>query len=228
LADHYGKALRGLRKDRGAYRLFLSGLDLESYVRVATAAPADPERNPPLDGDLLHAIEALIVAHAGLVALFPEVRQAAVELDIYRENAQAVDALRQRVFDPALARLAATHDLLDEEAAAITRDVFELGGDNAGNSLTKGEQAVKHGWLRGLMVAIGQRIVGQTKAVGKEARSVAVKESLAAGWRNRDMLMSAIMHFLDTARIELLQLADSFPASFGWLKALYNLFWPRP
>jgi hypothetical protein len=226
LADRYGKALRNLRKDRGAYRLFLSGLDLEGYVRASAAAPADAERNPSLDGDLLHTIEALIIAHAGLMALFPEVRQAAIELDVYRENAQAVDALRSRVFDPALARLSIAADLLDDETAIITREIFELGNELSVSATTRGEQAVKHGWLRGLLSAIGQRVIAQTKAIGIEARSVAVKKGVEAAWQHRDLLAGAIIRFLASARVELLHLAAKFPVSFGWLRALYDILWP--
>jgi hypothetical protein len=75
LVDRYASALRSLRKDRGAYKLFLLGLEIETLLRTRTETRDDPERNPQLDADLLFAARALIIAHAGLIMLFPDVKR---------------------------------------------------------------------------------------------------------------------------------------------------------
>ena len=153
LVDQYAGALAKLRKDRGAYTLFTLGLDIELFLRVRTEVPSDSERNPPLDGDLLFAARSLMIAHAGLVTLFPDIQHIAEELDRYRGQLDAVDALLgRRVLDSVLDPLAASEGILDDETKELTQKIRQHG--EVAPLPSRAAISVKHAWLRGALAAI--------------------------------------------------------------------------
>ena len=69
LIDRYATALRSLTKSHGAYKLLVTGLEIETLLRIKERSPTDPDRNPPLSADLLFATQSLVIAHAGLISL---------------------------------------------------------------------------------------------------------------------------------------------------------------
>jgi hypothetical protein len=174
---------------------------------------------------MLQAIDALVIAHAGLMALFPDVEATTRELDEYRQHAESLDALHNRVLDPALELLNRAEELLDFETALVTQQVIELGtleGKPAHPAPTRGEVAVKHRWLRGIMTAIGTRVVQQTKAIAKAGRDALVKEGVSALIKNSDKLTGTMLHLLQQGRAQLVALAHSLPSAFGWIQSLYE------
>jgi len=216
-----------VRKDRGAYALFIAGVEIEAWLRASAQAPTDDFRNPPIDADLLFATESLTIAHAGLIAVFPDIAHLATELDQYRQQAEAVDALRNRVLDPVMKRLAAAERLFDGETEALTRMVDRLDDSITGVSdpptPTRGATAAKHAWLRGVLASIGNYILHQLRAIGRTARDTAVKEAVSSWIRNPDALSAAILSFLNSAGDQLIALATSLQHSFGWLHTLLSM-----
>jgi hypothetical protein len=225
IVDKYAIALKKLRKDRGAYRLFILGLDIETYIKIKNSVPPDPDRNPPLDADILFAVQSLMIAHAGLVALFPDVERSARELDQYRELSLPIDSLRNRVLEPVLHQLAESKDIFDADTLQITREIEELQeihqtGDMAP---TRGVFSTMHAWLRGALSSMGQFILRQVREITKATRDALVKEVVAAIVKDPDRLTAAIMSFLGHAKPMLLALANTFDTAFGWIRALLSL-----
>jgi hypothetical protein len=217
LSDRYGRDLRALRRDRGAYRLHLDGIDLEAFVRTHSSAPLDPERNPPLDADILRVIHSLLVSHAGLMSAFPDIMRLAEELDRYREQFEAIDALRDRVLEPALEQLSRARGVLDDQTRELTKGVLELQSSIDETTPTRAVVATKHGWLRGALAAIGHYILGQAKSVTKVARDSLIKEAIAQAFKDPKNLFFAIAGFLISAQNALIHLAEKLPISFGWI-----------
>jgi hypothetical protein len=225
LVDQYDDALSNLRNARGAYRLFLAGLDIESLLWVKSSLPHDGDRNPQIDAELLFALNSLITAHAGLLMLFPDAANFAHELDQYRQQSEAVDALRDRILDPVLERLAATKGLFDENTKHITVLVNDLGSreKDAGLSPLASVVAVKHGWLRGSLAAIGRLILQKGGEFTKAARDGIIGSAAYEIAKQPETLVTAITTFLLTAQNALIQLAETFPAAFGWLRQMLGL-----
>ncbi len=225
LVDKYAAALAALRKNRGAYGLFLIGMEIETLLKAKADAPVDLERNPQMDADLLFAARSLIVAHAGLITLFPDVKQTAKELDQYRELSNSLDAFRERVLDPVLEKLAASRGIFDEETQNLTREIKLIDDleKSTGQTPTQGTSAIKHSWLRGALASIGQYLLRQSKESAKVARDVIVKEEVAIVLKDRTQLTASIMEFIKEAKDSLLSMGERLPATFGWISALLSL-----
>jgi hypothetical protein len=226
LVDKYAAALATLRKNRGAYGLFLIGMEIETLLKAKTDAPIDLERNPQMDADLLFAARSLIVAHAGLITLFPDVKQTAKELDQYRELSNSLDAFRERVLDPVLEKLAASSGIFDEETQNLTREIKLIDDleKSTGQTPTQGTSAIKHSWLRGALASIGQYLLRQSKESAKVARDAVVKEEVTVLLKDRTRLTASILEFLREARDSLLSMGERLPSTFGWISALLSLF----
>ena len=225
LAERYAAALRALRKDRGAYNLFLSGFDLELRLRTKKDAGEDEFRNPPIDGDMLFALRSLIVAHAGLVTLFPDVKQITRELDAYHQLGETLEPFRNQLLDPAIEQLASSKGIFDDTTKAITEEINELSDreKRSGDAPSEGTTAIKHSWLRGSLAALGRHILGQTKDSAKIVRDEALKEGTKAIIKDPDKLTKSIMSFLENSKDTLSILAEKLPSSFGWIGFLFSL-----
>lgn len=223
IVDRYSGALKKLRADRGAYSLFIAGLEIETFLRIKSEAPKDSERNPPLDADILIGAQSLIIAHAGLVSLFPDVQSAAKELDRYRELTESIDALRDRVLDPILDQLSSSTGIFDEDTQNITKEIQHIEAQaDSGSLSTRGAISAKHSWLRGALSSIGQYVLKQFEGVTKIARDAAVKETVSQAVKNPDQLAGAIIAFLQSAKPQLLMLAENLRGAFGWIVSLLS------
>lgn len=223
LVERYATALRNLRKDRGAYKLLVVGLEIETLLRIKEKAPIDPDRNPSLGADLIFAVQSLIIAHAGLIALYPSVQNCFGELDQYRQQSEAIDALRDRILDPVLGRLATAQDVFDESTQEQTKEIARLSDlDNMSTMPSRGVESMKHAWLRGALASMGQYVLTQTKKIAAAARDAATKELVSAATRNSDRLLGSIIVFFEGAKTQLLTLADTLTHSFGWIRSLLD------
>jgi len=224
LVTRYSEALKGLRKDRGAYKLFLLGLDIEILLKSKSESPPDLERNPPIDADLLFSVRSLMVAHAGLVALFPDVRLASQELDEYRQLTEGLDAFKDRVLDAAVEKLAAAKDVFEPETQSMIAEIQSLSKieSQSGLSPSQGTAAVKHSWVRGSLSAIAGYLLGQTRKIAEKTRDAAVKETVSALFKNPDHLTAAMVAFLTSSKDTLITLAHKLPGTFGWLSSLMS------
>jgi hypothetical protein len=225
LVYQYDDALTNLRSDRGAYRFFLAGLEIETLLQLKSAMPYDDDRNPRIDVALLLALNALITAHAGLVVLFPDVANYTRELDQYRQQSESIDALRDRVLDPVLEHLARSEGIFNKDTKHLTELVNNLGGGqkNIGLPPSANVVAVKHGWLRGSLAAIGRLVLKKGSEFAKAARDGVIGGAAYDIAKQPENLVAAISSFLITAHGSLLQLADSFPTAFGWLRPMLSL-----
>lgn len=181
IVDTYSGFLNALSETSGAYELHLAGLDIQTFIKLGAQLPVDPDRNVPLDREVLFAAQSLMVAHATLVSLYPDIQRLSDELDRYQRQADAIDALRDRVLDPVLGHLMATPQLFDEETLALTRKVARLNDNESlpwGSPPTVGATATKHSWLRGSLAAIGQFFVDNTMELLKEIRNALAKKQL--------------------------------------------------
>lgn len=224
LADKYATALAKLRKDRGAYGLFLIGMEIEALLRAKTAAPADSERNIPIDGDLLFAVHSLIVAHAGLITLFPDVTQTTKELDQYRKLSNSLDSFREDVLDPVFEKLDAAQGIFDDETRSLTHEVRILDDveKKSGQPPSQGTTAIKHSWLRGALASMGQYLLRQLKGSAEAARDATIENEVATLLKDRAPLTRSIIKFLSEAKDSLWAMAESLPSAFGWLTALLS------
>jgi hypothetical protein len=217
--------LKALRRDRGAYKLFVIGMELEILLKTKGEAPHDPDRNPRLDSDLLFAARSLIVAHAGLITLFPDARQIAQELDRYRRMAEGLDTFRDRIFDPIIDQLAESRGIFDEQTQEITQEIKAIGDleGAAGGPPSQGTVAMKHGWLRGALTSIGQYMLKQIKEGAKAARDAAIKTATSELVKHPDALTAAILTFIQSSKEALASLASQLPTVFGWVDFLLSL-----
>jgi hypothetical protein len=224
ILNQYSVALKALSRKKGAYRLLLAGLSIESLLRAKASSIPDPDRNPALDADLLHGIETLIVAHAGLMALFPDVQKNVNELDSYREHSQAIDALRHRILDPVLEQLTARRFLLEPDTLELTREIAAAGNaDSDSGIVSRREAATKHSWLRGLLATIGTYVAKKIRFVLSKSGEVVVQEGIEFALKHSDKVLAAALVFFATARESLMALAHSLASSFGWLESLLAL-----
>jgi hypothetical protein len=225
LAHRYSLALTALRKDRGAYSLLIAGLELESLVKIQSQMPHDPERNPQLDGDLLHAVEALIVAHAGLMAMFPDTGETTRELDQYRQNSEAVDALSKRILDPVMTRLCESSNILDAQALLLSRELKKLSDAESvrGAPPSRGASSVQHGWLRGALSAMGNFVLKRIYHLVSDVTKKITNDVLSKLTQNPDALVAAVLTFFQAARSSLLALAGLLSNSFGWIRSFFSL-----
>jgi hypothetical protein len=223
LIDRYATALRFLRKGRGAYKLLVTGLEIETLLRIKERSPTDPDRNPPLSADLLFATQSLVIAHAGLISLYPDVQNTFLELDRYRQQSEAIDALRDRVLDPVLSHLAHSQGILDERTQDQTQEIINLNDLEQLNTLpSRGVASTKHAWLRGALSSIGLYLLTQTKKIIGATRDAVVKEAVAATAKHSDQLLASIMTFLEGAKVHLHSLANLLVSAFGWIRSLLD------
>ena len=222
LVTRYAQKLDRLRKGSGIYELFIAGIEIEIFLNSKQKAPVDPDRNPALDADLSFGVQSLILAHAGLIALFPDTSQLANELDSYRQQSEAIDALRDRILDPILSTLARAENVFDQGTLEITKAVSDLDQDRRQPPI-KGAVAAKHGWLRGAVSAIGQFVLEQLKAIGGVARDTATGEIVSLWAKSPDTLLAAIVVLLASAKEQLLSLSLNLEGTFGWLRSLLGL-----
>ena len=225
LIDQYDDALQKLRSGRGVYSIFLAGQEIETLLRVKSSTSYDDDRNPQIDADLLFALNSLITAHAGLVMQFPDVVNFTHELDQYRRQSESLDALRNRILDPVLSQLSGSKNIFDEDTRHLTELVNNLGvrERDSGLSPSANVVAVKHGWLRGTLAAIGRLILKNGSEFAKAARDGVIGGAAFEIAKRPETLVGAITLFLIGARGQLLQLADQLPAAFGWLRQMLSL-----
>lgn len=146
-----------------------------------------------------------------------------VELDRYRQQSEAIDALRDRVLDPVLSHLAHSRGILDKPTQDQTKDIVGLDDLERLNTLpSRGVASAKHAWLRGTLTSIGLYLLAQTKKIGAAGRDAVVKEAVAATVRHSDKLLAAMMDFLEETKTALLSLANSLVNSFGWIRSLLD------
>jgi len=224
VVDRYAAALTRLRADQGAYSLLLAGLELETLIKIKSNSETDRERNPPLGSDQLFSAQSLIIAHAGLITLFPDIQNITNELDRYRELSEGMDALRDRILDPVLHELAAAGNIFDEETQQISNEIIALNraAKIAGETSTRGEISTKHSWIRGALASIGQYIFKHASDTLKVARDATVKEAVSHFFKNSDQLSAAINAFLAAAKPALLTLAHNLQSTFGWITSLFQ------
>ncbi|WP_371126085.1 Clp protease N-terminal domain-containing protein [Bradyrhizobium sp.] len=224
LVDHYSDALARLGPQTGAYSLFMAGFDIEMFLKVKSQSSPDRERNPPLDADQLFATQSLIIAHAGLITLFPDIHSVTTELDRYRQMSESLDALRDRVLDPIFDQLSSAGQIFDNETLDVASEIKRLdeSASNLGVPVTQGATSVKHSWIRGALGAIGQYLLKQGREVGKVARDSAVKEGVSHLMKHPDQLFAAMVSFLAASKPILLSLAGALEAQFGWIVSLLS------
>jgi hypothetical protein len=224
LVEEYGAALSKIESHAGAYRLFLAGFDIETFLKIKSHSMPDRERNPPLDADQLFATQSLIVAHAGLITLFPDIQSVATELDRYRQMSESLDALRDRILDPVFQQLLQAAEIFDNDTLAVASEIqiMDQTATNAGVSITQGAASVKHSWIRGALAAIGQYVLKQGREISKVARDAAVKESVVQVMKHPDQLVVSMVTFLAESKSILLSLANKLQAQFGWIASLLS------
>jgi hypothetical protein len=224
LVEGYGEALSKIDSNTGAYRLFLAGFDIETFLKIKSQSTPDRERNPPLDADQLFATQSLIVAHAGLVTLFPDIQSITTELDRYRQMSESLDALRDRILDPVFQQLAHATQIFDDDTLAVASEIqmIDQTATKIGVPITQGAASVKHSWIRGALAAIGQYVLRQGREISKAARDATVKESVAQLMKNPDQLIVSMVTFLAKSKSILLSLADMLHAQFGWIASLLS------
>ncbi len=225
LVDKYDDALSKLKGAQGAYRLFMAGLDIEVLLKVKSSLPRNDDSNPEIDVALLQALSSLITAHAGLLMLFPDAANFAHELDQYRRQSETIDALRDRILDPVLEKLAEAPALFDPDTEHLTRLVSKLGArtEEAGLPPTANVTAVKHGWLRGSLAAIARVVLKKGPEFAKVIRDGVLGNAAYELLKQPETLVTGISLFLINAQQALLQLAERLPAAFGWLRQLLHL-----
>jgi hypothetical protein len=221
LVKRYGASLAKTSRKKGGYELFLAGFEIETFLEIKKKSVPDPDRSPPLSPDQLFAAQSLMIAHAGLVALFPDIQTIVTELDRYRRMSESLDALRNRVLDPAFQRLSQAVEVFDEEAIDIAIKI-EKTSNNATASITQGVTSVKHSWIRGALAAIGQYVLKQFREIGKVARDTVVKEGVTQAIQHPDKLAVAMTAFLAGAKPILMSLAEALRAQFGWIASLFS------
>ena len=220
LVAEYSKRLRVLRSGSGAYSLFLAGADIETLLQAKSAAPADADRNVPIDGELLLATHSLIIAHAGLMALFPDITETVREIDLYRSQSETIDALRSRILEPTISSLSRETGIFDSKAIELTREIVQLDVErDPPNQLST---SAKHRWLRGALAAMGSYILSQTKKISAVARDSLVKEGVSSVLSNHDKLSGYIISFLSNNKDQLQVIATALKTGFGWLTALLS------
>lgn len=223
--DQYDDALSSLRNSRGAYRLLMAGIDIENLLRVKNSLPVNDDSNPQIDAELLNAIQSLIVAHAGLVMSFPDAVNATKELDRYRQQSETIDALRDRVLDPFLERLASTPHIFDLDTEQMTKLVVGVGDQEkaAGLSPSSGVVAIKHSWLRGFLASVARLVLDKSAEFAKAARDGVIGNAAFEALKQPETLVVAITGLLIAGRSAILQLAETLPAAFGWLRQLFHM-----
>jgi len=188
--------------------------------------PPDADRNRPLDRDVLFAAQSLVIAHATLITLFPDIQGLSEELDRYRQQSEAIDALRDRILDPVLDQLAAGSRIFDEETLQITRQIKQLNDQEsavvASSPPTLAATATKHSWLRGSLAAIGQFFLDHTKELIKQTRDALAKHAAGIIITGSLTLAGAISTFLVNASQYLLELSQKLQATFGWIESLLS------
>jgi hypothetical protein len=119
----------------------------------------------------------------------------------------------------ALEHLAASERIFDKDTQHITGLVNNLGAreKDAGHPPSSNIVAVKHGWLRGALAAIGRYILKKGAEFTKVIRDGIIGGAAFEVAKQPESLVAAIFVFLVKARTALLQPADAFPATFGWL-----------
>lgn len=200
-------------------------MEIETLIKAKADAPIDPDRNLPMDAELLFAARSLIVAHAGLITLFPDIKHTAKELDQYRELTNSIEALHERVLDPVLDKLATSRGIFDEDTQKLTREIKLLDDleKSTGQSPSQRTSAIKHSWLRGALASIGHHLLRQSKESGKVARDTAIKEEVAGLLKDRSRLTTSVLEFLNEAKDSLLSIGEKLPSAFGWISALLSL-----
>ena len=209
----YSSALRALRENNGIYRLYLAGLDIEGLVRIKSNIPHNSDTNLPFDLQTLRAIETLVISHAGLVVLFPDINGISHELDEYRQQSQGIEALRSRVLDRAMSKLAEMEQLFDKKTSDITQRISKLDAlvEENGSVQRINATATKHGWLRGTLAAIGQFLLQQLGGISKAARDAVVKDAISASITHRSQLVDISLRFLHQSISLLGDLASTTP-----------------
>jgi hypothetical protein len=224
LVDRYGAAISKIGSHGGAYGLFLAGFEIETFLKIKSQLEPDRERNPPLEADQLFAIQSLIIAHAGLITLFPDIQNITTELDRYRQMSESLDALRNRILDPIFQQLSHAAKIFDDATLEIASEVrmVDKNATNARASVTQGLTSLKHSWIRGALAAMGQYVLRQVREIGKIARDTAVKEGATEVMKHPDQLVASIVSFLAESKSILLSLADTLQTQFGWIASLLH------
>jgi hypothetical protein len=222
LVERYVAALSTLRRDSGAYKLFIGGLEIERFVRWKGDSVADSEDSPPLTTDIKQAVEFLIVAHAGLIVLFPDIQQISREYDQFRELARSVGELQTQVLSPIFDKLLTTTAIFDEATQNITSKIKEMETEERLIRAlpSKGTISAMHAWLRGILTSMGSYLIAVIKKVPEIAVGQVTKSAVAKSIDKSDQLFLAITAFLEKGRVVLHSLSDMLPSAFGWLRSL--------
>jgi Clp amino terminal domain, pathogenicity island component len=225
LADCYKIALSRLRKDRGAYQLLISGLEIELLLKAKASTPTDSDRNLKLDVDLVYAVNSLLVAHAGLITLFPDAVAASEEIDRYRQISKNLDAFNEQVLSGPLQAIASADAVFDDPTLEISVSISKLDSFEKSNLPvpSNGSEGVKHYWVRGALTGIAQFLLSQLKQGVKVIRDASIKEIVSSLFKDPSPIIFAILTFLKGATSQLSSLADKMSAGFGWLKSLLEI-----
>jgi hypothetical protein len=220
LVMRYTDALRVLRRDRGIYRLLLAGLDIQTLLKIKSELAPNEDDNIPLDPPLLMATNALLIAHAGLANLFPDVNVIVGQLDRFRAQSSSLDALRDRILDPVLDQLASSQGIFDDQTLNLTTKLKALDDSErkVGGSPSRALTSAKLAWLRGALAAIGRHVLDHATEAMRLAREATIKEAVSAAFKNPTTLSASIVAFIVAAQPALLRIADALQASFGWLR----------
>jgi Clp amino terminal domain, pathogenicity island component len=221
LVSRYRQHLSRLRSDGGSYSLFLTGLDIESLVKIKAGSKVDYDRNLPLDADQLFAVRSLLTAHAGLMVLFPDINDITTEFDRYKDLSSSALQVTSGVIDEALIALAHADDIFDVRTHDLLASVSKLEiVQEKDRETTKGAVATKHSWLRGTLAAIGTYMVETMKNTGEKFVKITIDNALEHPVAT---LSVSITTFLATAKPILLSLAASMHVAFGWIASLLEL-----
>jgi Clp amino terminal domain, pathogenicity island component len=223
LIGRYRQHLSRLRNDGGSYSLFLTGLDIESLVRIKSGSKVDYDRNAPLDADQLFAVRSLMTAHAGLMVLFPDINDITTEFDRYKDLSSSALQAVSGIVDKALIALAEAGDIFDDRTHDLLASVSKLETvEEKERDPSKGAVATKHSWLRGTLAAIGTFIVEKMKDTGEKFVKRTIDNVVEHPVATLSVSVS-ITTFLATAKPILLSLAATMHVAFGWIASLLEL-----
>jgi hypothetical protein len=220
----YHEAAKKVSKQSGAYTLFIAGAEIEDILRIRMRTSDDKTKRIPFDADLVFAMRSLITAHAGLVALFPELADISKEIERYAELSESIRTANSRTIDPLFGNLLASDELFAPEMEEITRDIARAGSSKAlkseGGHLPIATDGARLVWLRGVLALMGRHAIQNQnfKAIFKAVQSGTLLRTI----KNADALAVAIATFLVNSQTLLVRLSDTLKVSFGWVRWLFR------
>lgn len=199
--------------------LFIYGGDIQAALNRAQEAQSH-QSLPPLEVELVDAIDSLLIRHALLVLSRPEMRELVGQYEQIRNLSESIDTTKSAPFQRPIEAISKDEAVFDQPTRELAT---RLAASDDESDTTGNREAAASALTRSSIAAFGKFAKDTAVAGTKEGIKDAIKEEIKSTLQN-ESVRENIRNFLRRSAESLAELVARYPGTFGWISSVLRFY----